>query len=84
MVGALPLVVWPLELAANDARPGFRAQPGKLPPVFNHRSVYILTAQPLTGHRHQERTQARFCVIKTHNRKTTLVETTIHLGPRYI
>lgn len=27
MVGALPLVVWPLELAANGARPGFRAQP---------------------------------------------------------
>ncbi|CAB1446233.1 unnamed protein product [Pleuronectes platessa] len=55
VVGALPLVVWPLELAANGARPGFRAQPGKLPSVFNHRSVYILTAEPLTGHRHQER-----------------------------
>lgn len=51
VVGALPLVVWPLELAANGARPGFRAQPGKLPSVFNHRSVYILTVEPLTGQR---------------------------------
>lgn len=60
MVGALPLVVWPLELAANGARPGFRAQSGKLPSVFNHRTVYILTVEPLTGHRHQERTQGHF------------------------
>lgn len=57
MVGALPLVVWPLELAANGARPGFRAQPGKLPSVFNHHTVYILTVEPLTGHRHQERAE---------------------------
>lgn len=57
VVGALPLVVWPLELAANGARPGFRAQPGKLPSVFNHRTVYILTVEPLTGHRHQKRAE---------------------------
>ncbi|TNN84090.1 hypothetical protein EYF80_005696 [Liparis tanakae] len=49
VVGVLPLVVWPQELAANGARPGFRAQPGKLPAVFNHRTVYILTVEPLTG-----------------------------------
>lgn len=34
MVGALPLVVWPLELAANGAGPGFRARPGKLPSII--------------------------------------------------
>lgn len=50
VVGALPLVVWLPELAANGARPEFRAQPRKLPSVFNHRAVSILTVEPLTGH----------------------------------
>lgn len=49
MVGALPLVVWQLELAANGARPGFRAKPGKPPSAFNHHTVYRGTLGTATG-----------------------------------
>lgn len=55
MVGALPLAVWRLELAANGARPGFRAKPGKT--AFSLQSSHRL--HPNTGHRHRRRQRQR-------------------------
>lgn len=51
MVGALPLAVWRLELAANGARPGFRAKPGKT--AFSLQSSHRLHLS--TGHRRRPR-----------------------------
>lgn len=72
MVGALPLVVWLPKLAANGARPGLRAQPGKLSSVFNHHSVYILTVEPLTGQRHQARAEGLGFIWQASDKSTTL------------
>lgn len=55
MVGALPLAVWRLELAANGARPGFRAKPGKT--AFSLQSSHRL--HPNTGPRHRRRQRQR-------------------------